>query len=242
MSPTRQLLSGLKVLSCRQFGRGADLDRRLERLGAEVIRLPLIEVVAPADGGKALGEALDRIDRFDWIACTSVNGVEALSGVELPPGLRLAAVGSATAAAFEEVLGRSALVVPRIATAANLAAAFPERTGTVLAPLAELAGPDLADGLRQRGYRVEVVTAYATRTPEHTAADLDRAAEADVVLITSPSVARRLISVLGERSPAQAVAVGPRSAAAAGELGFSVSETIPDGIETALSELVRGSG
>ena len=127
--------------------------------------------------------------------------------------------------------------MPEIPTAANLAEAFPSQPGRVLAPLAEMAGPDLADGLRRRGYEVDVVAAYATATPDHSAADLDRAAQADVVLVTSPSVAMRLTELLGERRPSVAVATGPRSASTAADLGFAVTETTLDSVITALASL-----
>jgi uroporphyrinogen-III synthase len=229
----------LVVLSCRQANRGLDLDAEIEALGAVVVHLPLIEVIPPPDRGEALEDALSRLDRFDWLACTSVNGVAALAGVELPAGLRLAAVGPSTAAAFADVLGRRALVVPQIPTAAELANAFPSRPGRVLAPLSELAGSDLADGLRHKGYEVEVVTAYATSMPQHSAGDLESAAATDVVLITSPSVAHRLVEVLDGRCPATAIAIGPRSAKAATELGFNVIETTPDEVVAALGSFER---
>lgn len=232
-------LEGLTVLSCRQVGRGTELEAEIQKLGGIVVRLPLIEVVPPADGGAALREALGRLNDYDWVACTSVNGVNALRGAQLPPGLRLAAVGPATADAFEEVLGRNALVVPDVSTAARLAAAFPPRPGRVLAPLAALAGPDLANGLRDRGYQVDVVTAYATAVPELARSDLDRAAGADVVVVSSPSVARRLTDVLGDRCPEVAIAVGPRSADAAAELGFTVVVTTPGEVIAALESLGR---
>jgi uroporphyrinogen III methyltransferase/synthase len=224
----------LTVLSCRQENRGRKLEAEIEALGAVVVRLPLIEVVPPPDGGEALKNVVGRLDQFDWLACTSVNGVAALAGVELPAGLRLAAVGPTTAAAFEEVLDRSALVVPQIPTAAGLAAAFPPRPGRVLGVLAELAGPDLAHGLQKRGYEVEVVTAYATAMPQHSPAALEQAATADVVLVTSPSVAHRLVEVLGDRFPSTAIAIGPKSAEAASDLGFTVIQTTPDGVIAAL--------
>ncbi len=227
-------LGGLAVLICRQENRGRELDTQIEAQGGVVVRLPLIEVVPPPDGGQALKNALDHLDRFDWLACTSVNGVAALAGVDLPAGLRLAAVGHTTAAAFEELLGRSALVVSQIPTAAGLAAAFPPRTGRVLAVLAELAGPDLAHGLRMRGYEVEVVTAYATALPQHSRAALDEAATADVVVVSSPSVAHRLVEVLGDRCPSTAIAIGPKSAEAASDLGFIVTQTTPDNVMAAL--------
>jgi uroporphyrinogen-III synthase len=234
---TVRSLEGLTVLSCRQVDRGTELDAEIEKRGGIIMRLPLIEIVPPPDDGAALTDALGRLEDYDWVACTSVNGVIALRGVQLPPGLRLAAVGAATADAFERILGRNALVVADVPTALGLAAAFPPRPGRVLAPLAELAGPDLATGLAQRGYEVDVVTAYATSTPEHSVTDLDRAATADVVLVSSASVAQRLTELLGDRRPKMAVAIGPRSAATALDLGFTVIETTPDKVISALASL-----
>ena len=231
-------MKGVSVLSCRQVGRGESLAEQVREAGGDVVRLPLIEVRPPADGGSALAEALGRLDSFDWIACTSVNGVDSLAGTELPAGVRLGAVGPATAAAFERVLGRSALVVPRVHTAKGLAAGFPPRPGRVLAPLAELASSDLADGLRERGYDVEVVTAYATAVPEFSAQALSAAAQADVVLVTSPSVAHRLAELLGEKLPGVAITTGPRSTEAAADYFDEVVESSPEGLFESLTTWV----
>lgn len=223
-----QPLDGLSVLSCRQLGRGESLDNQVREAGGAVVRLPLIEVRPPDDEGVALKAALARLGSYDWIACTSVNGVEALAGTELPAGVRLGAVGPATAEAFERVLGRSALVVPSVHTAKGLAAGFPPRPGRVLAPLAELASTDLADGLRARGYDVDVVSAYSTAVPEVSAEALNAAARSDVVIVSSPSVAHRLADLLGEKVPAVALTLGPRSTEAASGYFDEVVEASPE--------------
>ncbi len=230
-------LGGLTVLSCRPAGRGQSFHARVEAAGGRVVRLPLVEVRPPADGGVALADALSRLDTFDWIACTSVNGVEALAGTELPPGLRLAAVGPATAAAFEGVLGRNALVIPRVHTARGLVDGFPPRPGRVLAPLAELASDDLAVGLTERGYEVEVVTAYSTAVPEVSDRALEEATGAEVAVISSPSIATRLVDLLGHRVPPVAVTTGPRSTAAAADHFGDVVESSPEGLFDSLVEL-----
>ena len=230
-------LDGLAILSCRQANRGLELDDEVEAAGGMVVRLPLIEVAPPKDGGAALADAVGRLESFDWVACTSVNGVESLAGIDLPAGVRLAAVGPSTAEAFERVLGRSALVVPRVQTALGLVAGFPPRPGRVLAPLAELASDDLAVGLTERGFEVEVVTAYSTATPSNSPAAISAAAEADVVLISSPSIAARLTQVLGDHLPSVAIATGPKSAAAAVGRFEEVIESTPDGAFESLLEV-----
>ncbi len=217
----RLRLGGLTVLTCRQHGRGGDLHSLIREAGGIVVHLPLIEVVAPTDGGAALHAALVRLDDFDWMVCTSANGVEAVDrglrtvGRELPSDLRLAAVGPATAATFTRLLSREPDLVPERATAAHLGAAFPRGTQRVLAALAAAAGDDVKQILRGKGYSVEVVTAYDTQMPSHAPELVRLAGRADVAVVSSPSAVRRLISVLETRTPARIVAIGPRTAAVA---------------------------
>ncbi|MBT8217794.1 MAG: uroporphyrinogen-III synthase [Acidimicrobiales bacterium] len=214
-------LGGVTVLTCRQKGRGGDLHSFIREAGGIVVHLPLIEVVAPADGGAALRSALVRLDDFDWMVCTSANGVEAVArglltvGRELPSDLRLAAVGPATAATFSRLLDREPDLVPERATAADLGQAFPLSTQRVLAALAAAAGDDVKQVLRARGYSVEVVTAYDTQMPVHSPDLVRQAGTADVAVVSSPSAVRRLIDVLEDRTPGRIVAIGPKTAAAA---------------------------
>ena len=217
----RLRLAGLTVLTCRQNGRGGDLHSFIREAGGSVVHLPLIEVVAPADGGAALREALGRLDDFDWLVCTSGNGVEAVArglkavARELPSDLRLAAVGPATAAAFGNALGRQPDLVPEQATGADLGNAFPLGRLQVLAALAAAAGDDVSKTLKAKGYRVEVVTAYDTRLPSLSPDLVRQAGRADVAVLSSPSAVRRLVGVLEARTPARIVAIGPRTAAVA---------------------------
>ena len=214
-------LGGLTVLTCRQIGRGGDLHSFIREAGGIVVHLPLIEVVAPIDGGAALHSALARLDDFGWLVCTSVNGVEAVTrglrtvGRELPSDLRLAAVGPATAAAFGDALGRQPDLVPEQATGADLGNAFPLGRLQVLAALAAAASDDVKLVLQASGYSVEVVSAYDTRMPSHSPGLVRQAGRADVAVVSSPSAVRRLVEVLEDRTPARIVAIGPKTAAVA---------------------------
>ncbi len=208
MSPVGLPLAGTTVLTCRQAGRGDDLHLAIARAGGTVVHLPLIDVTPPADGGAALTEVLNRLGRYDWLVCTSVNGVRAIAHWTLPDALKLAAVGPATAEAFGEIFGRPVDLVPASHTAADLAEAFPLRPGRVLAVVAELAGDGLGSALGAKASAVDVVRGYGTRAPDHPPELLQRASRADVVILTSASAARRLAHVLGDRLPGAAVALG----------------------------------
>ncbi len=104
-------LSGRRVVVTRARAQAQALVDLLEADGAEVLVFPCIEIVDPEDFAPA-DEALRRLDEYDWIVFTSANTVERFTGraaalsmdladaVSRASGLRVAAVGPATAAAL----------------------------------------------------------------------------------------------------------------------------------------------
>ncbi len=231
-----QPLDGFTVVVCRPADQAHDLISGLENLGASVVRLPLLEIVGPPDGGVALAAAARRIDEFDWVTFTSANSVRALVALvdQWPSSTLIAAVGPATAEAATES-GLGVAFMPADATASALAQALPldrraanDQSTTasvrILAPLAELASSELITVLGARGAVVESVVAYASALPRQTEADLAAAREADAVLLTSGSTADRLIEVLGlENVPPVVVAIGPSTAEVARRRGLEVA-------------------
>ena len=168
-------LAGVQVGLTRP--EAGELAERLTALGATVVHVPLIEIAEPADGGLALRRALARLDAFDWLVVTSANGARRVGGAaRRHPGLRLAAVGPATAAALEAEAGRPADLVPVLAQAEGLLGEFPAARARVLLAQADRARPVLADGLATAGHLVETVVAYRTVSRRPTA-DGGRSAE-----------------------------------------------------------------
>lgn len=209
---------------CRAEIDAGPLIARLDGLGATIKAIPLFVRVPPSDEGRALTAALDRLHRYQWLAATSVNGVraivEGLAGRSLPAHVRVAAVGRGTAGAFAEA-GISVDLVPSTATAADLAEAFGPANGDerVLAALAELATPDLVQGLCRRGYGVDRVDAYQM---EPCAVDPTRIVGADAALLTSPSIVERFVAVAPAGAvPPTVVCIGPRTAGRAADLGLA---------------------
>jgi len=70
-----QPLYGIRIVITRPEAKS--LGDELERLGAEVTLVPLIEI-RPAEG-RALEDAVDTMASYDWIVLTSVNGVAAVA-------------------------------------------------------------------------------------------------------------------------------------------------------------------
>ena len=219
-------LVGRRVVTTREVpGR---LDQRLRELGAEVVHVPLIEIVDPPDGGTALAAALAAIDRFDWVVVTSRHGAERV-GAAVPAGIRTAAVGTATADVLSLLTGRPVDLVPGVQRAAALVQAFAERSEaagdrwSILVAQADRAEPTLVEGLRRSGHRVEVVTAYSTRLRTPDPDQLLAALDADAVAFASGSAAEAWARAIGTRTPPAVCVIGPTTAAAARAHGLPVS-------------------
>jgi uroporphyrinogen-III synthase len=222
-------LDGRMVVVTRAAAQAAGIESRLRRLGATVVSLPTIEIDDPADGGAALASAASDLARgaYDWVVLTSTNGARRLLARVDDPlavgGARVAAIGPATA----RVLGESGLtvdLVPDRYVAEALVEAFPSGRGRVLVARAAVARDVLPQGLRAKGWNVDVVEAYRTRPARPSSDDVERAATAEVIAFTSPSTVDGAIGLLGlDRVPPVVACIGPVTAAAARERGLKVA-------------------
>jgi uroporphyrinogen-III synthase len=200
----------------------------LEEAGARAVRVPVIAITDPADGGAALAEAVDRRRRDDWVVVTSANGAERLVDAgRLPEGVRVAAIGPGTAG----VLARGGLVpdlVPEAHVGEGLVEAFPPPPpsgGRVLLVQAEAARATVREGLAAAGWDVEVAIAYRTVPASPSPEVIDAARGADAVTFTSSSTVRNFIDLLGgpEAVTATVACIGPITAATARDAGLRVA-------------------
>jgi uroporphyrinogen-III synthase len=227
-------LAGLRVLVTRARGQAGALSAALSALGAEAVELPVIET-APAPVGP-LDAAIARLDEYDWLVFTSVNGVRAfferlraLGGDASTVAASVGAIGSATADAAR-AYGAQVDFVPERYVAGSAVEGLVARGVAgqrVLLPSADIARDTLPEGLRAAGALVDVVVAYCTRPArdvDRALVDALRADRFDVLTFASPSAVRSVAALLGEARPRRgAVAcIGPITAAAAREAGFVV--------------------
>lgn len=232
-------LDGCRVVVTRE--RPGELAALLGRRGATVVHVPLIEVIEPADGGRALRTALAQLDRYDWVIVTSAAGAERVgAAVGSVRGLRLGAVGAATARVLSHESGRSIDLVPDVQRADALAEQFNAAASTrqrVLIAQADIASPTLADALRQAGHEVTAVTAYRTVAKEPVTED---ALRADAVLFASGSSVESWYRAFGSAGPPLMIAIGPSTAEAARRLGLKLSSVATDhSLEGLVNELER---
>ena len=215
------------VVVTRAEGSDGPLSRELRGLGLRVLSWPAVSV-APVDRG-ALDAALAAVQSFGWVVFASRHAVAAVLDrlATLPSGVRIAAVGQATAQVLRQ-RGWPVHLVPEEASAAALIAAFAARWSEgdagirILYPASSRALPTIAAGLTQLGAQVTQVEAYRTQ-----AATLDieqcRAWIArggiGAVTFASPSAVSELARSLGESdfqrllAGTAAVAIGRTTAA-----------------------------
>ncbi|HEX4746066.1 MAG TPA: uroporphyrinogen-III synthase [Gaiellaceae bacterium] len=226
-----QPLAGRRIVVTRPESQR--LAGELERLGAEVTVVPLIEI-RPAEDRRALEEAVARLSTYDWIVLTSVNGVAAVrDGLEGLAGPRVAAVGPVTAEAIREHGVEPAFVASRASE--DIAAGLGDVAGMrILMPQADIADPRLAEELRGTGAEVDVVVAYRTVLVEPPMWGILPLRIADAVILASGSACRSLAAAGGAGGGAMLVCIGPKTAKVAREVGLKVGlvadETTSDGI------------
>lgn len=236
----RRPLFGRRVVTTRE--RPGRLDSALASLGADVVHVPLISVEAPADADESLDDALALLGDYDWIVVTSRHGAARVGeAVASQPQLKLAAVGTRTAAALTALAGRSVDLVPQRQSAHDLVAAMAGRSGRVLVAQADRADTTLVDGLTALGFRVDGVTAYRTALRTPTWRERAAALDADAVAFASGSAAESWADSIGSATPPVVAAIGPTTAAAAVRKGLKVSHVATDHDVDGLVAVIRAA-
>ncbi len=238
------------VLVTRPAVQSMRLLSRLAEHGLQGQVVPAIEI-RPADDLRPLEVELRHVDGYSWAVVTSANGARAAVnaagrvGVSLDTG-RWAAVGQRTA---EVLLRAGAISVwqPSSASARALGEELPigDRT-SVLLIRGSLAYDELPRRLEERRAEVRSVIAYQTIEAPAESRELLQAAFAEgtprAIILASPSAVRGVLA-LGDDGLAQrlrrlpAICVGPTTAAAARQHGFSLVCEASEQDASALAEL-----
>jgi uroporphyrinogen III methyltransferase/synthase len=233
-------LFGKRMLVTRSRTQSADLVDLLERVGAEPVEVPTIEIQPVEDFSKVDAE-LARLSKYDWVVFTSTNTVEQLferldtlgRDARLLHGSRVAAIGTATATALRK-RGIVADLVSRESVSQSLIDDLSDRRvkgQNILLPGAEVRPERLRRGLEGLGAVVREVTTYRTVMPSGAS---DRLREAlrvgvDVVTFTSSSTITNLMSLMnGDASRlggASIACIGPVTAETARKAGLDVAIT-----------------
>ena len=222
-------LSGKRILVTRPRAQAADLGDKLLALGAQPILFPTIEI-APLDDYSSLDRAIASLKEYHWIIFTSANGVAAFwnrLNDRLPPQIKVAAIGPATARALQENGARAELIPDEYVAEAILEKIGDVKDQWILLPRADIAREALATELSNRGAIVHEIAVYRTLP---TAPDSNGLAElqrgVDVITFTSSSTVRNFVALVGQDiilPNALIACIGPITAQSAREVGLRVN-------------------
>jgi uroporphyrinogen III methyltransferase / synthase len=234
-------LYGWTVLVPRTKDQAGEMSERLTSYGALPIEVPTIAVEPPRSPAQMERAVKGLVDgRFQWVVFTSTNAVRAVwekfgeFGLDARAfsGVKIACVGESTADRVR-AFGISPELVPAgEQSSLGLLDEFPpydsifDPVNRVLLPRADIATETLAEGLRDRGWGIEDVTAYRTvraAPPPATTREMIKTGGFDAVCFTSSSTVRNLVGIAGKPHARTIIAcIGPKTAETAAEFGLRV--------------------
>jgi len=248
-------LFGWTVVVPRTREQAAAVTEQLRALGAQPLEIPTIAVEPPRTPAPMERAVRGLVSgRYAWVAFTSANAVKAVweklteSGLDARAfaGVRLAAVGDATAAALAEHGLRADLLPSGQQSSEGLLEDWPERDeqldvlDRVLLPRADIATESLAAGLKARGWAIDDITAYRTvraAPPPAPVREALKSGRVDAVLFTSSSTVRNLLGIAGKPHESTIVGViGPATHQAALDAGLRVDVVAPSASMEALTQ------
>jgi len=255
-------LSGSCVMITRARHQAGEMSKRLKSLGAQVIEFPVIRIEPPVSW-KAVDREMSRLERYDWIFFTSVNGVEKFferfferkNDFRKFLHLKVGAIGPATARTLEGYHLRPDFV-PSDYVSEAFADTFLKKTNIggkkILLVRAEGARRVLRKKLEKRKAEVAEVAVYRIRSSGSKCGEVIkklRAGDIDLVSFTSPSTVEHFLSLVGKktfqeirRKPLLA-SIGPVTGETMKRLGLKIAcqprrYTIPD-LVSAIAKILK---
>lgn len=235
-------LFGTTVVVTRARRQASELEHLCLALGADVTRCPTVRV-EPRTDWEAIDAEVGDLAGYGWAVFTSANAVDCFwqwlgargKDSRALAGMRIVAVGAATAAALAGK-GITADLVPseyRQEGIAEMLTLYDLRGERVLLPGAEQMRSLLSEALRARGASVRATALYRT-VPDARAEDAERVQQAVdrgrcVLSFASSSAVRNFVAVMGEGWPARyatrvtVACIGPLTRKTAEEVGFRVA-------------------
>lgn len=251
-------LLGRGVVVTRAREQASDLVAQLESLGACCLEFPTI-AIRPLPEDTAILKAAARLDQYDWLVFTSVNGVrmfwkvlhELAMDARALANIQVAAIGPATAQELS-LQGIRADFVPEKYVAEDIVRGLLARDVNgkrVLIPRAQEAREVLPQELTSAGARVEVLPVYRTlpenKEVKNFLAALDKG-EIQYITFTSSSTVTNFFAAVDKdvlrqhRDAVRLVCIGPVTHRTLQSHGFQADiepadYTIPGMVEAILA-------
>ncbi|MEI8233842.1 MAG: uroporphyrinogen-III C-methyltransferase [Verrucomicrobiota bacterium] len=227
-------LFGKRIVVTRSRAQAGALSDALRTLGADAYELPTLRIEPPANLLE-FGQLVQECHTYDWIVFTSVNGVDAFFQLFFKlyddtreiGGVRIAAIGPATAARLREFhlhidLEPESFVSEAVAKAFAKDHTVENEKILIIRP--EKARDVLSKELTQMGAIVDEAIAYRT-VPETDLPGIARFREegADLVTFASSSAVENFMALKLPLPPGlQTASIGPVTSKTMRELGLRV--------------------
>jgi uroporphyrinogen III methyltransferase/synthase len=241
-----------RILITRAREQAEEFSALLQNYGAQVIPFPTIEIAPPKDW-HSLDEAIEKLDSYDWIIFTSVNGVRTFTqrlkdkgrGVDALVGKKICAIGPRTQGELEK-LGLNVTFMPTEYRAEGVIEGLKARGikgQKILIPRAKGARKILPKSLREAGAIVDEVEVYHAVKPSKYNESLEAILKKgiDVVTFTSSSTVRNFMELLSDKSAINGVKVaviGPITAETVKNYGLEPHITPQEYTIPALAEAI----
>lgn len=235
-------LFGRRILVTRARKQSKELVDKIAALGGEPVEFPVIQTVPPQQD-QGINQALNRLDEFDWLIFTSINGVtfffkrmkEQKIDIRKLAGMKIAVVGSKTKVAVEEK-GLFIDCMPEEHVAEALIETLRSVVSPgekILLPRSNIARDLLPNELKKMGCQVEAVDAYDTIPAGEHADELVKQLQKKsihVITFTSSSVVKNFQKIIARHTDdwqallygVRVVCIGPITARTARKMGFTV--------------------
>jgi uroporphyrinogen III methyltransferase/synthase len=251
-------LFGKRVIVTRATRQASALADKISALGGEAWEFPTIEI-APPLSFEQMDEAINRIETYQWIIFTSVNGVQSFfdrlkflrKDIRDLKGIKLCAIGPRTQAEIEQ-FGLIVGCVPKEYKAEAIVEGLSDKIASgerVLLPRAETARKLLPQSLSEKGVVVDEISAYRTTPGKgnvQLVTELLQSKQAHAVTFTSSSTVTNFVNMLNTDNLSELLqdvvvaSIGPITSQTAHECGIHVDveakEYTIDGLVAALLE------
>lgn len=239
-------LVGKRIVVTRTREQASKLSQSLHQLGADVLELPTIKIVAPSNRME-FAESIVDSPRYDWLIFSSPNGVKRFmqaffavyDDIREIGGARIAAVGPATAQELKKH-GLMVDVMPQKAVAEELIAEFDRKSdefggiehSSMLWVHSEQGRDLIMKELMKRKAIVDECIAYNTVAPEgvnSAALESLKTEGAQLITFTSSSTVKNFMA-MGVKLPKSCLvaSIGPVTSKTLAEFGIKPHIEAPE--------------
>ncbi len=229
-----QPLTAKRILITRATEQAEEFSAALQNYGAQVIVFPTIEIAPPEDW-RPVDKIIEKLDSYDWVVFTSVNGVKFFTDRMKGKGTdimvlgrkKICAIGPRTQQELEK-MGLAVHFRPSEYRAEGVAEglkALGIQGKKILLPRAREARRILPEALREAGALVDDVEVYQTVKPAQGKESLEAIIKKgiEVVVFTSSSTLRNFMELLPDKTVLNGIKVaiiGPVTAETARDYGL----------------------